>query len=189
MKSSQLWTVAAALAIGLLGTSGVALAGHNDDPCHNLQEALDSDPLAGVKARLSGQDFTGCDLSYANLSRATLRGADFTVAILVGTDFREAKLRGAILYEANLSCDPFGEGSGCIAEFPDDGAPDSNGADLKEADMGGTDLGGADLRGANLANAKLGGADLTDVIWGNTICPDETISDNNVGGTCEKNLK
>jgi len=74
---------------------------------------------------------------------------------------------------------------------------DLSGANLCRADLSGTDLTDGDLTGANLTGADLSGAilcgaDLTDAnvtgaLWGDTICPDCTNSNDN-GGTCEGHL-
>ena len=60
-------------------------------------------------------------------------------------------------------------------------------ADLRYANLRYANLSGAELYGADLYGADLSGADLTGVIWGNTICPDGTNSNNN-GNTCVNNL-
>lgn len=54
---------------------------------------------------------------------------------------------------------------------------DLSGADLSGAALTGADLTGATLRNADLRGANLSGAILTDVVWGNTTCPDGVNSD------------
>ncbi len=84
-------------------------------------------------ADLSGANLTDADLSGANLFQATLAGA-----MLVGAKLRNAELTGCDLSEANL----------------DD-------ADLERAGLGKSKLRGASLLQANLEHATLSLADLT----------------------------
>ena len=102
---------------------------------------LDSNEKEGKRARLSGADLAGADLTDANLSYANLRGADLT-----GADLIRANLRGACLYGANL----------IVANL--------RGANLRGANLIVANLRGANLRGANLTHATLIGANLTDTI-------------------------
>ena len=48
---------------------------------------------------------------------------------------------------------------------------------MTEANLRQADLRGADLRGADLYWAYLAGANLSGVKWGNTMCPDGTLTD------------
>jgi hypothetical protein len=94
---------------------------------------------------LTDWDFTGQDLSGANLFYSTLRRANFTNADLTGASLEdvelpEANFRGAILHNVNLH----------------------------EADLRTAMLTGADLRGAASAN-------LTGAVIKNTILPDGSI--------------
>ena len=102
---------------------------------------LDSNEKEGKRARLSGADLAGADLTDANLSYANLRGADLT-----GADLIRANLRGACLYGANL----------IVANL--------RGANLRGANLIVANLRDANLRGANLTHATLIGANLTDTI-------------------------
>ena len=88
---------------------------------------------SGIKA-----DFSGANLSGANLSDANLSGANLSDADLSGADLSDADLSGANLSRADLSR-----------------------ADLSGADLSGADLSGADLSGANLSRADLSGANLS----------------------------
>jgi hypothetical protein len=118
-------------------------------------------------------DFSGTNLSRANLSEADLAGADFGEAKLVGAILREASLVEANLSTADLMGADFRAAdlskSSLIAAM-------LRGADLREADLFKANLGmailviadlrgasliGADISGANLFEAKLLGADLT----------------------------
>jgi hypothetical protein len=60
-------------------------------------------------------------------------------------------------------------------------------ADLSSANLTAADLSGATLIAANLSSANLTGANLSGVIWGNTTCPDGTVSDWD-GDTCVHDL-
>ena len=71
------------------------------------------------------------------------------------------------------------------------------GTDLTGAELDGAHLAGSDLTAAVLSNAilygvdltgaQMGGANLSQVVWGSTICPDGT-SSNNDGGTRSADL-
>lgn len=74
---------------------------------------------------------------------------------------------------------------------------DLSGADLRGASLRRADLTGARLTNANLRGANLDGAEVSDVVWGNTVCPDGANSDASaregrdgrlVGGTCVGHL-
>ncbi|HAX18282.1 MAG TPA: hypothetical protein DCY00_06780 [Actinobacteria bacterium] len=100
------------------------------------------------RAILIGTDLKGIDLSHTNLRCANLNGADLSYANLNGADLRGATLNHAILIGADLSY------------------ANLNGADLTDADLNctilmGADLRGANLNGANLRCANLNGADLS----------------------------
>ena len=95
-----------------------------------------------------------------------------------------------------------GKGMEKISLFIDDATPEvpscfpyCGGADLKGWDMSGqklySDFSNADLRpkvepATNLSNANLTGANLTDAIWGNTICPDGTMNSGTSPCTAEQ---
>jgi Pentapeptide repeats (8 copies) len=89
-------------------------------------------------------DWSGCNLSGANLSDANLEGAILRAADLSGANLRGVNLSLADLSGANLSW------------------ADLGGADLSDADLGGADLRDADLRDADLRDADLRDADLRD---------------------------
>ncbi len=87
--------------------------------------------LANIKFPME-INFSGADLSLANLE-----GADLTFANLEGANLMQANLKGANLYVANLA-----------------------GTILVGADLSGANLGAANLSGANLREAILKGTDL-----------------------------
>ena len=90
---------------------------------HWLKE--DCEGWEGMKA-----NFSGVDLSFADLRRVNLSGVDLSGANLSGADLRCADLSGA-----NLS-------------FADLRRVNLSGADLRGANLSGVDLSGVDLRGA-----------------------------------------
>ncbi len=131
-------------------------------------------------------DFTGADLSRADLSGADLHGATFFRADLSGAMFFRAILRRADLSEADLSeawlfrADLGGavlRGANLLeADLSEAVLSEANlsGADIREADLSGADLSGADLSdadiyGADLSGAVLSGADLGNASVGGTL--------------------
>ena len=156
-------------------------------------------------ADLRGADFRGADLRRADFRGAMLRHADFRGARLTGATFTPAPRRGmrshaqavcppliacpaadlsgaflqeAILAGADLSC----------------GAPTcapGSGVLFRNATMSGADLSGANLQGATLQNVQViysvdtvaSAAAFSQIVksvgaqWGNTTCPDGTLTD------------
>ena len=94
------------------------------------------------KFNFSGSNLTGANLSFAALEEAMMVGTNLTEADLTGANLFGANLAGAILVGANLA-----------------------GAILCEVDLTGADLTGANLTGADLEEACLEGTDLTRVKW------------------------
>jgi Pentapeptide repeats (8 copies) len=86
-------------------------------------------------ANLTGADLDRLHLIDANFSRANLTGANLTYTHLPFAYLANADLHGANLANADL-----------------------HGANLANADLRGSNLAHADLLGANLTHAKLGGA-------------------------------
>jgi uncharacterized protein YjbI with pentapeptide repeats len=85
---------------------------------------------------LSGWNFCGQTLNYANFTSATLSGANLAGASLTSATIASASLTGANLAGANLTS-----------------------ATMSKANLSGANLAGAALRYASLANATLDGAD------------------------------
>lgn len=139
-------------------------------------------------------DLSGTNLSGADLSRTTLRGANLSGANLSGTNLSKADLRAATLSEADLS--------GANLRKTDlregtklDGANLSK-ADLREANLSGADLSNADLSNANLSEvdlskktdltgATLNGADLSgaNLSRNTTVTPDQLTTAKSLKGT------
>lgn len=134
-----------------------------------------------------GVDWSGCDLSGANLNSADLSNANLSQAILPNADLEHANLDGVSLDQANLSGDALasaslqgtsmagdnlaGVGSGAISGTPAslpvgwklvNGYLVGAGADLSGASLQGIDLSGADLTGVTLTFAGLSGTNFTD---------------------------
>jgi len=160
-------------------------------------------------ANLSDTYLSAADLSFADLENANLQNAIMNGANLTGSNLNGAYLHGAFLHGTNLTganmayatlryANPYGV-TQYIADLSEANLTyaDLTYANLSAADLSFADLSFADLSSADLENAKLNGADLTgaglsgtnlnSVVWDNTICPDETNSDDN-GNTCENNL-
>ncbi|HXS63926.1 MAG TPA: pentapeptide repeat-containing protein [Streptosporangiaceae bacterium] len=134
-----------------------------------------------------GVDWSGCDLTNANLNSADLVGADLSQAELPGADLEHADLVDVTLDQANLSgaalaaaslqgtsmfgVNLAGAESGFITGTPVslpvgwrliDGYLVGAGADLSSAGLQDADLSGANLTGVTLTHASLSGANLTD---------------------------
>ena len=133
---------------------------------------LGNDALATAGCQISGRAVlcpSGADLSGANLRGVNLRRANLTEANLSGANLSGADLRGANLYWANLNEANLRQADLYRANLTE--------ANLTEANLRQADLRGADLRGADLYWAYLAGANLSGVKWGNTMCPDGTLTD------------
>jgi hypothetical protein len=99
------------------------------------------------------RNFSGINLSFADLSEIDLQGADLSRAVLVGANLERANLAFATLYGANLEQANLAKDSFFYAN-------------LRQSKLGNANLNGADLRAANLADAHLTGADLSDAdLW------------------------
>jgi Pentapeptide repeats (8 copies) len=124
-------------------------------------------PAASFGTNLSSQDLRGLDLSFRFLVGANMSSAVLRLTNLSGSDLRNASLLNADLVDANLS------------------NANLNGANLTNVNVYNTNLSSADLTNANLTGAHTPGSPpiVTGVIYGNTVCPDGTNS-NNDGGTC-----
>ena len=163
-------------------------------------------------ADLSGTNLVSANLDGANLSGGFLDNADLTGVDLRYADLKSVHARNLLGCPAALPTDwqcientlvgPYAGLTGAILSGADLSGADLSGAYLVSADLDGANLNNAYLTGAkmaytnltgakmmytNLSGADLYGADLTGVIWDNTVCPDETNSDDN-GNTCENNL-
>ena len=129
---------------------------------------------------LSGIDLSGLDLSEINFHDGTYVGTNFSQGVLYGAYFYGANLENAVFDGANLNGAYFTYGGRLTnASLVD--------ANLRYTHFYRADLTGANLTGADLTDADLRQANLDNVIWGNTICPDGTVSDDH-GGTCKDNL-
>lgn len=113
--------------------------------------------------------------NFTNCPNMILDDADFSggknlsFANFSGSSLKRADISDATLNDANLS-----------------------GALLNETDISGatllrTNLSSANLTDADISFSNLSGANLNGVLWSNTICVDETVSNNN-GNTCSGHL-
>jgi len=105
-----------------------------------------------TEANLSGINLSGANLSEANLSISNLSGANLSQVNLTQAKLNVARLSGANLTQANLS--------GAILNVANLARADLREADLYQAAMIRTELIRAELSGANLSETNLTGADL-----------------------------
>lgn len=147
----------------------------------------------------------GCDLNGANLTDAVLTNANLVNANIAHANLVGANFSGANLTGANLNA-VTAEDSNNIVRFDGAVLDDANldhadisvavirnahlvNANLTSAHLVQDHLDGSDLSGADFTNAILfhtvgmDTATVTGAVWQNTLCPDNTNSDNN-GGTC-----
>ena len=120
----------------------------------------------------SGMDFSGADLTGANLRNDKLSGRDFSFAKLFNidltasqlnrADFTSADMRLAKLQSANLNGANLSDANLYNADMTGAFLIDAKlrGTNLKNANLAEADLTFADLRGADLTNANLTDADL-----------------------------
>lgn len=120
----------------------------------------------------SGMDFSGADLTGANLHNDKLSGRDFSFAKLFNidltasqlnrADFTSADMRLAKLQSANLNGANLSDANLYNADMTGAFLIDAKlrGTNLKNANLAEADLTFADLRGADLTNANLTDADL-----------------------------
>ena len=132
-------------------------------------------------ARFSGGYFVDEDLAGASLTASNFRGADFSGTDLVGADLSKSNfVRGVNFTDANLSRASITKSNLRGANLS---GADLSGASITKSNLRGANLRGANLSGANLTGANLKGTTLGGVVWGNTTCPDGTVS-NADGGSC-----
>jgi uncharacterized protein YjbI with pentapeptide repeats len=105
-----------------------------------------------TKVSLKGANLSGADLQKAKLSGAHLSGADLSKANLRDADLSGADLSGAYLFDTDLS--------GANLKEADLKDAILNKANLKDADLSGADLKLAGLSRADLSKSNLEGANL-----------------------------
>jgi uncharacterized protein YjbI with pentapeptide repeats len=135
--------------------------------------------LAGAKldrGNLSHGNFSNSNISFASITFANLFDANFERADLHQSDLSHSNLGKANFKAANLN--------GALLVGADLTGTNFDSAMLQRANLNGAILKGTNFRGANLRGATLAGATLSQVKWDNTICPDGTNSNTNVGKTC-----
>jgi hypothetical protein len=108
------------------------------------------------KPDFSGANLSGADLTRANLSGVDLREAKLFQSQLFGADLRGANLSGADLSEANLSNAAL-TGANLVGALLFD-------TNLREADLTGADLTGCRVYGASAWNLKLEGTKQQDLV-------------------------
>ena len=123
-----------------------------------------------------GASCRGVTHHRANLAGRDLRGAHFEKAKMHHADFRQADLRGAHFEGAKLRGVDF---SGARLKGAHFGPPRKTGKGANQAQPAPgcyPNCVSADLRSANFTDANLTGADTSYAIWGDTICPNGTVT-------------
>lgn len=128
-----------------------------------------------ANATAAESDIGGTQLNALNLAEINFQGIS-----VPNTALTSDNLSGDNLSNGNLQGDSL------------------QGANLAGVNLSGTNLSGVTLQGANLQNAnftdtnlsgaKLQGANLRGAVWSNTVCPDGTNSNQNVGFSCTGHL-
>ena len=158
----------------------IRIVGANDN-CNGNESPLDWPKTGGsspiictqcssrdVLVRLNSSNFLNKNFDLGNLSGSYLPNEDFTSSSFIktvlsffveGSNFTDANFTEANLRNANVY-----------------------NANFTRANFTNADLINANFSGSNLTDANI-----TNAIWGGTICPDGTNSDNN-GNTCEGHL-
>lgn len=108
-------------------------------------------------------DFSGKDVSHANLRKAQLNYSRFRSAKLRWAKMQKASLRGALIDSADMVCVTLSQADLTGADLTGSNLGSSTlfGTNLSFATLCNANLRHADLRFANLTGADLTGADLT----------------------------
>jgi hypothetical protein len=154
-------------------TAGCA-DGDTDCTCHDFggYDLILAD-LSGAdigRARASGVQLHSATLTNLQADDAVLVKADLTSALAQNASLQGASLAGAILVNADLT------------------GAQLNGATLRGAWIDGADLTNADLTDTDLTDLDAGKAILANVTWGNTTCPDGTLSNDHGSNNCCNNF-
>jgi uncharacterized protein YjbI with pentapeptide repeats len=155
-RSWRNWTVGLAASLSLFSgvlafSAGSAAA---TVTCPNVDRTTGAvTPLPEPLTDWSGCDLSGANLTSAPMSQDNLSGADLTGAKLDGADVDTVNFTGAILHNASMT------------------KADLDTADLTDADLSGANLNGAYLNfavltGADIGGTNLGGVSLTAVTTG-----------------------
>ena len=108
-----------------------------------------------VQADLSGADFRGADLTYADFSPLEARPGQGTLVTLAKNVLKSCNFSGAILRHADFTRS--------VLMFSSMVGADLTGARLAEADLSKVDFSGANLTGAAVTGADFDGANLAGV--------------------------
>jgi hypothetical protein len=123
-----------------------------------------------AESDIGGTQLKALNLAGINFEGISVPNAVLTADNLAGANLSNGNLQGVSLQAANLA----------NANF--------TGTNLTGASLQAANLADANFTGANLSGAKVPGANLRGVIWMNTVCPDGTNSNQNVGFTCAGHL-
>lgn len=115
---------------------------------------------------LSETDFSGCELSDANLSYADLSGSDFNECDLHNVDFTGSDLSAGEFKRANITKSDFSKSTLAGTKF--------NHAVVSECDFSDADLSGTVFSEANLSNSEFASAENIEfcIFDNDTIWPD-----------------
>jgi len=127
-----------------------------------------------LQADLSEANLRGADLSGADLSEATLANADLSDAKLIGADLSDADLGRAIVSNADMSGAKLNEGQLTHVDLTE--------ASLKGVNLQQAELIGADLSGLNLAGVEFTAAQMKEVNLSGANLAGSTLSDADLSG-------
>jgi hypothetical protein len=118
-----------------------------------------------TNAILTGANFAGATLTSVTLTNANLVNTIFSGATLTSVNATNALLMNTTFASATLTTSNF------------------SGSNLTAVNLSGATLTATNFINTNLTGADFSGAIPTTTIWGNTICPDSSNSDNH-GASC-----
>jgi hypothetical protein len=148
--------------------------------------------VAEIQARYTlpsttNQAFDKAELAHFDGSSTDFSGSTFTYANLKASYFSDGDLTNTNFSHASLGPIYFGAQNGSyFSNVNLTGANFSN-VNLNNATFENSNLTNVNFTNANLSFVNFTGSTLDNVTWSNTICPDNTNSNDN-GGTCEGHL-
>jgi uncharacterized protein YjbI with pentapeptide repeats len=120
---------------------------------HILKEIdLSKEDFSGLNLSLA--NLQACDLNFCNFSESRLEGVNFTLSKLEGSILKDADLTEANLSNSNCMGVDFEHSTLVLANVTN---ADITGANLKGCDLSATNFKNASLKGADLENTKLKG--------------------------------
>ncbi len=162
-------------------TVTVTVTNGNDNLNRTSQTVIAVIPTGGLRgANLTGKNYSGADLSGQNISGSNLSNGIFnnvniSNANLSGSNGSQGSYTSSNFTSANLSGGNFSRANFTGANFTN--------AILTGANVSNANFTNVNFTGANLKGSNFHGTTMTGVTYSNTICPNNTNS-NNDGGTC-----